>query len=119
MGSSQRRKGHNFERAVAILFRNHFKNARRGLQYGDGSNAPDVDGTPFWIECKVGKKPNPRAALEQATEASNGTRPPVAVVKDDRKEPFVVIKLDDFLGMIQLMDKPRYEMLHRDKEEKC
>jgi hypothetical protein len=56
MGKYQRTKGHNFERLVAKMFRRWWPEARRGYQYRDGAEAPDVVGTPFWVECKNHKK---------------------------------------------------------------
>ncbi|MHC4621473.1 MAG: hypothetical protein ACYTEQ_27340 [Planctomycetota bacterium] len=52
VGRGARRKGHDFERHVAQLFRRWFPDARRGLQYQDGEHCPDVQGTPFYVECK-------------------------------------------------------------------
>lgn len=52
IGRKSRRKGHSFERYVAQLFRRWFPDARRGLQYRDGKECCDVEGTPYWIECK-------------------------------------------------------------------
>jgi Holliday junction resolvase len=52
MSKMSRTKGHSFEREIARKFRRWFPNARRGLQYQDGEHCPDVQGTPFYIECK-------------------------------------------------------------------
>ena len=102
MGASQRRKGHQWERDVAKKLREAMPGAdiRRGLQ-AHGDNVPDVDCPVFWPECKVGKQPNPRAALAQAVDAAPKVRIPIAVIKDDRKTPFVVLQLDDMLDFIK------------------
>lgn len=102
-GNHSRRKGHNYERELVHLFRAVMPgaNVKRGLQYRDGGDAPDVDCPRFWIEAKRGKKPNPRAALKQAQEATDG-RTPVAVIRDDRGEAFVCLSLADFLEMVGL-----------------
>lgn len=47
-----RTKGHAFEREIARLFRRWFPEARRGLQFRSGCEAPDVKGVPWWVECK-------------------------------------------------------------------
>lgn len=99
MGKYQRTKGHSWERQVAILMRELFPDARRGMQSRDGADAPDVEGTPYHVECKVGKLPNPRAALYQAIRDAKGKRPAVAVVKDDRCTPFVVMTLPDWMQL--------------------
>ena len=55
-GASNRTKGHSFERLIARQLREFWPDARRGLQYQDGHDCPDVVGTPFFIECKRMKK---------------------------------------------------------------
>ena len=51
---------------------------------------------------KHGIMPNPRAALKQATADSciNG-KIPVAIVKDNRKKPFVVMRYADWLEVVK------------------
>lgn len=108
MGAMQRRKGHDWERKVAAMFREALADAgvKRGWQSRSGGDAPDVDGTPFWVECKRGKKPNIRAALAQAYEAGGSLhgcgdpRPKIAVVKDDGLPATVTMHLDDFLDLV-------------------
>ena len=104
MGVRSRRKGATWERDLATRWRERFGVAtKRGIgQMRDASEVPDVDGLPgFWVEAKVGAMPNPRAALAQALEAC-GERPlwPIAVVKDDRRPPFVCMALDDFEDLV-------------------
>lgn len=99
MGKAERLKGHNFEREMAKVFRDFFPGARRGLQYRDGADAPDVEGTPYHIECKVGKRTNIKGAIRQAREATDG-RPVVAITKDDRCETLVTTNLQTFLELI-------------------
>lgn len=101
MGKSQREKGKRFEREVARRFRDVLPgyDVRRGFQSRRGSDAPDVDVPKFWVEAKVGARTNPRAALAQAIEATDG-RIPVAVCKDDRKDPVVMMRMDDFLDFV-------------------
>jgi len=65
-----------------------------------GSDAPDVDVAGWWFETKIGKKPNLRAALAQAIAAAPADRTPVAICKDDRKDPLVVLRLDDFMTLL-------------------
>lgn len=73
---------------------------RRGLQYRCGEEVADVDCPVFWPELKRGKKPNVRAALRQALAAAPKGRVPVAVIRDDRQEPFVALLLEDFLDFV-------------------
>jgi hypothetical protein len=96
---NSRRKGHDFEREMVCRFRAAVPQAdvRRGLQFRDGAEAPDVDCPPWHVECKRGKQPNVRAALEQARRDAKPGRIPVAVIKDDRRPAMVVMGLEDFL----------------------
>ena len=100
-GRGCRIKGHAFERDVAKIFRSLYGDGvKRGYQTRSGTEAPDVDGTPFWIECKRGKRTNPKAALKQALEAKD-ERPPIAICKDDRQDIVVMLLLEDFLDILK------------------
>lgn len=73
MSAYQRRKGHNFERAVATKLREAFPNATvRRSDQGYGAHEPDVvvQGAGLadhvWWECNTGFSPQPLAKLEQA-----------------------------------------------------
>ena len=101
MGMRSRRKGAGFERALVHRFRAELPGLviRRGAQARGGSEAPDVDVPGLWVEAKHGQKVNLRAALAQAIRDAGTGRMPVAVCKDDRSEPVVVIRLDDFLAL--------------------
>lgn len=123
MGKLSRRKGHAFEREIAAELREMGFNAKRGLSQarGGGAEEADVVGLPgFHLECKRGKKPNPRAALSQAIEDAKPGETPVAVVRDDRSDAFVVLRWEDFLRMLQVPDTtvepvallPRVVQLH-------
>lgn len=103
MGASQRLKGHNWEREVAKMLRPIFPEARRGLDQTREGDDPDVDKTPFWVECKSGKRPNIGAAMEQALEASlksGDTRPALVVSKRDHCTPMATMLLSDFLDLL-------------------
>lgn len=100
MGRSQRVKGHSFERKIAQLMRRWFPDAKRGYQTrGGGKEQADVINTPYHIECKVGKKPNIKAAYLQAREDTQG-EPPIAITKWDREEPLVTMSLTDWFSML-------------------
>ncbi len=100
MSKYQRTKGHAWEREVARRMRECMPgcNAKRGLQtQGGAADVPDVemDG-PLHIECKVGAKPPVRRALNTAVTTCPDGKIPVAVIKEDRKVPYVVLQLEDF-----------------------
>ena len=104
-----RRKGHDFERAIANLLKPLFPDARRGLdQPQGGGRQPDVDGTPFWIETKCGWRTNIKAAVEQAWVASTGTdRPVVAITKDDHETALATMRLGDWISLIEELQSLR------------
>jgi hypothetical protein len=114
MGAAQRIKGFSWEREVANLLKPVFPSARRGLgQARDGSDVPDVDQTPFWIECKVGQRPNIQKAVQQALDASlakGDGRPPVVVSKRDRCTPLVTMHLGDWIKMLAMVYGERDSM---------
>ncbi len=103
MGALSRRKGHNWEREVARLFQAACPgdDIRRGLQYRDGAECPDVVSAMFWIEAKRGKKTNIKAAIRQAEEAQPKGKWILAVTKDDREAAVASMRLDDFLDLIR------------------
>lgn len=103
MGKFSRDKGARFEREVARMFREHLPgcDAKRGFQTrGGAAEAPDVETGVFAIECKVGKKPPVRAALATAVENCPKGQIPLAIIKEDRREPFAVMPLDDLLEIV-------------------
>lgn len=57
-GKRNRQKGAEYERDVANAFKaNGFPYAKREHgQSRDGGDAPDVSGSPFWVECTKGTK---------------------------------------------------------------
>ena len=99
----QRDKGARWDNAVKHRFAEAMPGARcvRGLQARGGGDNPDVDaGGVFSIECKCVKKPPVRTALAQIVEEAPKGTIPMLIVKYDRKEPFVVLQLDDFLEFV-------------------
>jgi hypothetical protein len=103
MGKREREKGRRGEQELARIFRSRLprlaERIKRGWQTRLGSDDPDVNGLPWWVECKVGKAPNILAALRQADKASDG-RPSVACTKKDYGEWLVTLRLSDWLDMI-------------------
>lgn len=104
LGRCSRRKGKTWEREVAALLRPIYPNAKRGFQSRSGRDAPDVDGTPFHIEAKHGKCVNVRGALKQALDATDG-RPVVVIAKDNRSDPFVVMRFEDWLALAKQLQE--------------
>lgn len=102
---ANRAKGHSFERDVAKQLREIFPDAKRGLQYQDGSIAPDVVIGDYWVECKrAARNTQPKAALDQAIEAcskAKSDKVPIAVTKDDRRDALVTMRFSDFLKILK------------------
>lgn len=103
-GSFSRNKGARFERAIANKLKTIFPKAVRGVgQTQAGSNGCDVEGTPFWIECKAQKKTNIEGAFSQATEAkakAEDLRPILVVSKRDREPTKATMLLNDFIALL-------------------
>lgn len=102
---NSRAKGAAYERELVRLFREAMPGAtvKRGLQFRGAAvdAAADVECPVFWVESKRGRRPQVRAALEQARRDSEGTgKVPIAVIRDDNSPAFVCLGLDAFLAMI-------------------
>ena len=96
MPKMSRDKGKRGERKLAKELRGFNFPARRGQQFCGGGDSPDVVGIPgVHIECKVGERPNPYAALLQAEMDCPDGSVPVAMLCRDRGEFIVVAKLKD------------------------
>ena len=104
----QREKGARWERAVRDLFREimpqRAADITRCFQYrGDGD--PDVRTPWFHVECKSGKQAKIRSALNQAISDAEVADElmPIVVGKIDRTEPFVMLRLSDFLHLVKVL----------------
>lgn len=101
-GKMSRDKGKRGEYEARDFLRRWFPEARRGAnQSRAGSDAADVEGTPFWVESKLGAKPNVRAALKQAQEATDG-RSVLVYVRDDKQEPFFILDAESVAYLLDL-----------------
>ena len=102
-GRHSRRKGAEWERELARLFREAMPGAeiQRGLQSRSGTEVPDVDVPCFWPETKRHQRTNIKAALRQAVDAAPAGRWPIAICKDDRQPAVACMRLDDFLDLVR------------------
>ena len=111
MSNRSRRKGHDFEREVARKLCRIFPEARRGWQYSrERAEWPcDVDGTPFRVECKVGKQPNLWSALDQVVRdraLADDPRPVAVIARRNRgkgrsRRDVVVMLFDEWLQLLE------------------
>lgn len=105
---TSRRKGASYERELAKRWRDSglWPDAQRGIgQARAGSEVPDVEGTPFWVEAKRRKRHNILAAMKQAEEASDG-RSALVVARWDGQtadEALVVMRLHTFEDLVRGM----------------
>lgn len=103
LGRRSRTKGASFERMIAIELRGLYgQQVRRGLgQARAAGEVPDVDGTPWWVECKHGKRPNIPRAIAQAIEASAGRRPPLVISRANAEPILVTMLLADLKKLVK------------------
>ena len=104
-GRRSRNKGKVWEREVAKLLQEFWPDARRGFQRRAGDDEADVEDTPFWVECKVGARPNVFAAFDQAEEASDGRPVLIAIkrnAKNSHEDPscFMAMRIENFLDLL-------------------
>lgn len=97
MGKRSRTKGHSFEREMARYFSKRLGlSVRRGLQYRDGAECPDIVGVPgFWIECKRMKRVPLSKSMRQAIDDAGEGEIPMVVARSDRTIPIVVVHPED------------------------
>lgn len=111
MSARSRRKGAAFELWVAEQLRVLWPAARRGLgQARTGAEAPDVDGSPWWIQTKHGQRPNVPAAMRQAerdASAAHDDRPPVAITRANRGPVLVTMELAAWLDVMAVWESQR------------
>lgn len=111
MGAMSRNKGKTFERTVANAFKEVFPSAKRTLtQQRDSGEAPDIEIPEWWVEAKAHKKVVIRRAFEQAVDEVKRARSklkPVAVTKDNGKEPLATMRLSTFLELLRELETLR------------
>ena len=80
------RKGITYQWKVARILSEKWKNAtNQGIDQRPGTC--DVEGTPYWIECKTGKRPSITGAWRQCCDeqkAHGDTRPILVICHFDR-----------------------------------
>lgn len=101
MSARSRRKGATWERELAARWAaSIYPAAQRGPRGSQRDGEADVEGTPWWVECKVGARPDVLGAMRQAEAATDG-RTPLVVVKRDREAPLVAMRLEAFEALVR------------------
>lgn len=122
MGMRSRRKGKVGEREAAELLRELYPEAARTISQARGAEACDVEGTPWWVEVKVGAKPNPLAALLQAkldAAAAGDDRPPLVIARRDREGTTVTLAWSDFAALVRANAEARRTLVRTAKALRC
>lgn len=103
MGRKSRTKGHSFERAVAVAFREVFPEARRQLEYHeDDCRGVDLQGTGrYRVQCKRFKSYAPLTAIEEVQYDELYGEVPVLVTQGDKKRALVALPLEEFLHLLK------------------
>lgn len=95
-GKRSRTKGHNFERYCANFFRLlGFNKARRNLtetQFGQGIDL--VETGVFDVQCKAYQQYSPISKINEVPKQKG--RIAILITKGDKKEPMLVMRLNDF-----------------------
>lgn len=101
-GRRSRRKGHQFERDVAILLRPVFPEARRHLEYqAEEAQGVDLDGTgSYKIQCKKLRAYSPISAIKEVVCDQFLGDVPVLITAGDNEPPVAVLPLDEFIRLI-------------------
>ena len=70
------------------------------LKVKKGTRTPDIRGPFFDFECKAGKRPSTRQALDQIRASKREDQSPAVVIQDDDgSSPFVVLEWSSFLAL--------------------
>ena len=103
-GRASVRKGKQGEGEVVRLLSQVWPEAHRSghLQRNSGIKVPDVDGTPYWVEVKRGKRINVRLAMAQAElDAEGDARPAVVIYREDgRRDWWVCMTIEEMAWSI-------------------
>ncbi len=108
-GKRNRQKGAEYERDVANAFKKLFPNAKREHgQSRDGGDAPDVSGTPFWIECTKGNASiydKMEQGIVDARKHARGRKAPLPVIVCSRRggkstRHIVSLDRDEFINLL-------------------
>lgn len=104
MGINVRKKGHDFERAIAKVLSPFYPEIRRHLEYHkEDCKGFDLDNSGrLKIQCKRGKKYAPLSKIKEP-QCEKGEIP-VLITKADRERPIVAFYLDDLIDLAEEAD---------------
>lgn len=101
-GKLSRRKGHSFEREIAIALRVVFPEARRHLEYQDAeANGVDLVQTGHYrFQLKRGRKPAALSAIKEVTADEEFGEIPVLITQGDHERILAVVPFEHFLHLV-------------------
>lgn len=104
---NSRRKGADFERKLANIFKKYgYADSRRGQQYCGISGDADVVGLPhIHVEAKAVEKLNLYDAMSQSKRDAKRDEIPVVVHKKNRQNILVTMELPDFMTLYREFEK--------------
>lgn len=104
MSKAARTKGHQFERDVVNILKDRGYDARRNLsQTREGGG--DIKLPRWMFECKRYKAIGRIYEwLDQAITGASGIQKPIVVAKADRKDEIVIMRLSDFLEIMDVVE---------------
>lgn len=100
-GRASRRKGQRGEREAAKHLAAIYPDTCRGSQSRSGAYECDVEGTPWWVECKTHAKIAAFRFLEQAERDSDGRPPLVWLREDGDTRPAVLLRAEVWLEVLR------------------
>lgn len=105
MGAMSRRKGKTGEREAAELLRSHGFQARRGVQYAGGPDAPDIvhDIPGVHLEIKRTEAIRLYAAVEQAKQDRRAGDVPCVLHRQNGREWLAIMPAEDFLTILRAL----------------
>jgi hypothetical protein len=131
IGKLSKRKGAGFEREIANELKEIYPTAKRGIgQMRSSAEVADVDGVPFWVECKRQQRVNIHAAVRQAKAAVefqiqrakiNGdlipfAKPILVVSRNNCEEPLATMFWQDLKLLLEEIEelKKTADRFHKD-----
>lgn len=108
-GAYSRRKGHSFERDIAIDLRGVFPGSRRQLEYHvDDAKGIDIQGVdPYRVQCKATAKYVSLNTIKEIQCERMFGDIPILVAKADKEPTLAVLHWEDLLALIEHKEKTR------------
>ena len=101
LAKGRRAKGQRGEREFAARLAALYPDAHRGAQSRSGRDGCDVEGTPWWVECKTRHGIAVFRFLEQAERDTDGRPVLVRLREDGDTRGAVLLREDVFLDLLR------------------